>query len=153
LLSESELNSLLNHYRSEEEEFELKSLSLELNKATEFFLKHWKFSKPEAEPYIHRMLEKLPSSGIFIKDDQLVAGILLHTNGLMGMLSTEQNHRNRGFATRVTKQLWRQMLRDDMFPVSSVERNNEASIQFHKKLGMRISHRVDHITHQRSSFS
>jgi len=134
---------------------EMRSLNNE--EGIQFLVKRWKYSKTGTEEYVRRMLAKNPSSGLYSKRDneknKVLSGILTNTNGLVGMLSTDPDERQKGYAVAVMRDLLKRMAIDGFYPCSALEEKNIASARFHEKVGMKFSHKCDYLLHLHSPFN
>ncbi|OXA46832.1 hypothetical protein Fcan01_18417 [Folsomia candida] len=119
-------------------EFLIKSLNV--SDGTEFISKSWKYSKPDVTNLsVERFLQENESGGVYLtgSDETPVSGIILHAFGLLSMLYTSEGERGKGLAKLAIKWASREMIKSDLFPASSIQSLNQASLRTHEKIGFK----------------
>jgi len=84
--------------------------------------------------YISDRIRKGIGLGIRI-DDQLIAWILTHDDGAIGFMKVLKEHRNKGYAMKLSNETIRRLLEKGEIPFVHIEKNNEKSINLAKKAG------------------
>ena len=74
--------------------------------------------------------------------DELIGFIGEHLEGSMGMLYIFPEHRHRGFASELEKHMIRATMERGYIPFGQVEKDNQASLNLQKKLGMTVSEKL-----------
>ncbi|CAG7821741.1 unnamed protein product [Allacma fusca] len=110
--------------------------------AVKFLAAGWSATKSGTEEHLTKLLDHLPSSGIYV-DTELVSGILLKGHGTIGMSFTLPNHRAKGYARAAYKALIVELIKKQLVPCLHITISNETSRRFHEKIGFKITHRVD----------
>lgn len=111
-----------------------------------FLTSHWKYAKQGSIEYTSEAIRRNPSAGIYI-DGKPASGVMTHADTMIGMLTTDAKHRNKGYALICMRTLIRDLAREGYIPSSGVEQDNEVSKKFHAKCGMSLSHKCDFIFH------
>lgn len=70
-------------------------------------------------------------------EDGLCGFIGVHDEGTMGFLFVQEDHRHRGIAEMLERELIRQLLEKGEYPYCHVEEHNEASLALQKKIGLK----------------
>jgi len=117
---------------------------IDLQGGLEFMFKNWKYSEEKTKDYLARILQKLPSGGVYI-DERIVSGVVQNSNGVIGMLFTRPEERNKGYGVSVMRYLIKEIFQAGLSPCSVAEMRNIASQKLHEKVGMQKSHEVDYI--------
>jgi len=107
-------------------------------------LKKWKYSVDGTRDYMTRILQKVPSGGVYV-DERIVSGVLQNSNGVIGMLFTYRGERNKGYGVRAMRFLIKEIFQAGQSLCSVAEMKNIASQKLHEKVGMQKSHEVDYI--------
>jgi len=118
--------------------------TVDLEEGLEFIYKNWKYSDDGTRVYLHRILGNIPSAGLYL-EGKIVSGAVQGSNGVMAMLHTQLEHRNKGYGVKVMRHLIKELLKAGLSPCSVAEIKNLASQKLHKKIGMVKSHDVDYI--------
>lgn len=111
----------------------------------EFITSLWKYTAPGTLEFAKDMIQKLPSSGVYINNSQVVSGAMTHPHFNIGMLATNPNYRGKGYALICMKALIKNLAEEGYIPCSAVEVKNEASNKFHLKCGMKLFRTCDYI--------
>lgn len=119
---------------------------LEVVNGSKFLLDNWKYTRNGSIDHVQTVLKKNPSVGIFV-DGNLACGALVNVHGLLGLLYTGANYRRHGFAQMCARYLSKEMAKLGMVPCSSSQSKNVKSVNFHEKLGMKITHETAYILH------
>lgn len=119
---------------------------LDESTGAKFLTNNWDSSKPGTMDYVQTVLKINPSAGVFV-NGKLVCGALVNIHGMLGLLHTHQEYRRYGFALICGKFIFKEMAKLDMVPCSSAQRKNIKSVNFHKKLGMKLTHETNYILH------
>lgn len=96
--------------------------------------------------HVQTVLQKNPSAGVFV-DGQLACGALVNVHGLIGLLYTGESYRRLGLAQVCARYLSKEMAKLGMVPCSSSQSRNIKSVNFHEKLGMKMTHETAYIYH------
>jgi predicted GNAT family acetyltransferase len=106
-----------------------------------FLCSHWKFAKSQSYDYVVKLIERNGSAGVFV-DGQIVAGITMNGSGMMTMLHTLEEHRNKGYAQMAMKYLIKILSSQNVVPCCTVESSNAPSIALQHKIGLKFSHQA-----------
>jgi len=117
---------------------------LDVEKGTEFLLRHWKHSRAGTRNYLQVLISRHDTLGIYIENNPVCA-LITHINGTMGMLNTADEFRRKGYAQICMKALIKDLAQNGFVPCSAVEVPNNVSQALHQKIGMKASHIVDYI--------
>jgi len=117
---------------------------IDLEEGLEFIYKNWKYSDDGTRVYLRRILRNIPSAGLYLEGN-IVSGAVQASNGVMSMLHTQSEHRNKGYGVKVMRHLIKELLKAGLSPCSVAEIKNLASQKLHEKIGMVKSHDVDYI--------
>lgn len=129
-------------YQRLDENVELRPLDGDSD--AKFLTENWKYTKPGTLEHVKTVLNYNPSAGVFV-NGKLVCGALVNFHGMFGLLYTDPAYRRHGFAQICAKYLCKEMAKRGMVPCSSGQRKNYNSINFHKKLGMKLTHETNYI--------
>jgi len=116
-----------------------------------YIVNNWAYTRPGTKEYTKKMLESLPSSGVYM-NSQTVSSIMLNATGLLGMLYTSKEHRGKSLAKFATQFLMKQMGVNGLPIASAVEQHNGPSNRFHLKAGLKYSHECDYIYNNLKDF-
>ncbi|CAL8074496.1 unnamed protein product [Orchesella dallaii] len=119
---------------------------LDKTAGAKFLLDNWKYTKDGTPEYVQKVIEKNPSAGVFV-DGKLACGALVNVHGLIGLLYTDNHYRRMGLAQLCMRFLFKEMARMGQVPCSTSQSKNDKSCNFHKKLGMIITHETDYVFH------
>lgn len=136
--------------RSSDPSVEVKRLSKELG-GIEFILNSWKYAKEGSRSVVTRQIEKCESGSVYV-DNNLVCGVLLAGFGLLSMLFTDKDHRQKGYAKLCMRFAFKELAKNGLVPALTVESRNISSLTFHEKLGCKIAARVDWINFSKPEF-
>jgi len=125
-------------------EVEVKPLTVDADGGLELLLKGWKYTRPGTAEFLQDVIENGLTSGVFVNGDP-VCGVIENRSGLLGMLFTAKDHRNKGYAQICTQYLMKQLGNNGFVVASAVECRNIPSSAFHLKAGMIEAHLCDYI--------
>ncbi len=110
-----------------------------------FINDNWHHATEGSIEYVKQSIERNITSGVYTKEGRPVSGILLVAGGVMGLLYTDKAYRNKNYGKLAMQNLMKTLTLKGFAPCSAVEIFNEASIQFHAKIGMKKCSTVDYI--------
>ncbi|XP_044265554.1 uncharacterized protein LOC123011912 [Tribolium madens] len=97
----------------------------------------WLYSSPGSDlKYLYSLLEMNGGFGVFLEGtNEIVAWILKHCLGHIGMLHTKEEYRKNGYAILITKFLAEEIRKDGSCPFATIYSDNVASIRMFEKIG------------------
>lgn len=98
---------------------------------------HYDYQQYTSVPYIKERIEKSFAYGIEDKGS-LVAWIMTHDDGAIGLLHVLPSHRGRGYATALVKRISTELRHNKNLPFMHIEEDNTASITVAKKCGFKL---------------
>ncbi len=120
---------------------------LDVNKGAEFIFKTWKYGREYKLSEFQTLITTNESSGVYVNGEP-VSGITMSRFGLMSMLYTLKEYRNKNYGSLCMQGLMKDMAAAGLIPTSVVEVNNEAAIKFHEKIGMKFCQVVDYVVYE-----
>jgi len=104
----------------------------------DFFNRTWQYAKYNSLTYLRRILERNPSSGVYLNGSTIpITGMALNGLGLLSMLYTEPEYRNKGYAKITTQNLIKEVRKRKLIACSFVDSDNSISRAFHDSIGMK----------------
>ncbi|RZC35142.1 uncharacterized protein BDFB_007853 [Asbolus verrucosus] len=98
----------------------------------------WPHRYQGSDSCLASFLEMNGGYGVFLKStDELVAWVLKHTFGHLGMLQTEEKHKKKGYGSLVAKVLSKEIAEEGHWPLGTILVNNQVSIGMFEKMGFR----------------
>lgn len=120
----------------------------------EFVTKNWHHRLEGSEKVIRRVLENLPSVGIFNNHKELVASAALHVNGYYGYVYTSKSARGQGYGRLVELSLMKQLGEEGYVPFCTAEIQNHRSVKMHERIHKHLTflHVINYIVHMPDLF-
>ncbi|XP_035710915.1 uncharacterized protein LOC118436594 [Folsomia candida] len=91
-----------------------------------------------------RFIEKNESAGVYV-DGLPVCGIVTRSFGILGPLSTLENHKRKGYASLTMQYVFKELAKSGIIPATQVVPRNTPSIKLHEKLGCKRAGMVDFV--------
>lgn len=120
--------------------------ALDEDKGLKFLTQSWRYVRPGTETYLKKIIKHHITAGVYQNGD-LVSGAIVNGHGLIGMLSTNPEHRNKGHAMKCMRYLMQEMTKKGFAIVSSSQQENSYSLALHDKLKFIQTHECDYIFH------
>lgn len=102
-----------------------------------YIYNHYDYQQYTSIPYIKELIQKSFAYGIEDKGS-LVAWIMTHDDGAIGLLHVLTTHRGKGYAKALVNQLANQLRQNNALPFMHIEEDNIASITVAKKCGFKL---------------
>ncbi|XP_021967622.1 uncharacterized protein LOC110862716 [Folsomia candida] len=131
---------------SEEDKNGVVLKALDEDKGLKFLTQSWRYVRPGTETYLKKIIKHHITAGVYQNGD-LVSGAIVNGHGLIGMLSTNPEHRNKGHAMKCMRYLMQEMTKKGFAIVSSSQQENSYSLALHDKLKFIQTHECDYIFH------
>lgn len=102
---------------------------------------HYDYAQYTTEPYLAERIEKGPALGIR-EDGRLVAWIMTHDDGAMGVLTVLPEYRRNGYGARITLALIERLRNENRLPFVHIEESNDKSMALSRKVGFVPDRRI-----------
>lgn len=106
-----------------------------------YIFSHYDYAYQTNEMYLAERIEKGPALGIR-EDGRLIAWIMTHDDGAMGVLTVLPDYRRNGYGARVTLALIERLRRENRLPFVHIEESNEKSMGLSRKVGFVPDRRI-----------
>jgi GNAT superfamily N-acetyltransferase len=97
---------------------------------------YYTYKEQEGLSYIINSIEERPSSALYA-NDALISSAMVHNNNSIGMLYTSKEYRNRGYGKKVTLDLCRKLVSEDITPIAYITEENTPAIKLFQGCGFR----------------
>ncbi|XP_063905081.1 uncharacterized protein LOC135124140 [Zophobas morio] len=96
----------------------------------------WPHKYPGSENYVSGLIEMNGGYGVFLRSsNEMVAWVVKHCFGHIGVLQTDEKHKKKGYGSLVTRALALEILDEGHWPFGTVYPDNAGSIKLFEKLG------------------
>jgi GNAT superfamily N-acetyltransferase len=130
--------------RVDDPDVEIRPLGKDLKVGAQFMYDTCLHKTDGSMEYIENLITRSPTVGVF-KNGQLISGAITTGNGLVGFLYTLPEFRNKNYGKLSMQSLMREQAEKGFVPCSCAEMRNAVSNEFHRKIGMKLSHVVDYL--------
>ncbi|CAG7726600.1 unnamed protein product [Allacma fusca] len=117
----------------------------------EFILKTWKYATEGSSDNVGKCLQRNVSAGVYV-NNEIVAGVITDSHGLIGMLYSLNEVRGKGYGRLVMHQIIKESAANQLVPSCTVELRNGISMAFQEKIGLKIAADVDFVMYRKSGF-
>jgi ribosomal protein S18 acetylase RimI-like enzyme len=107
---------------------------------------NWKFSREETDKELIDLIDKIASTGIYI-DSELISWMLLNQIGTMSALHTMEQHRGKGYAEIVARNVTKAAKEIGLIPSVEMEPYNTSSFRLFSKIGYEFAFESEWITY------
>ena len=95
----------------------------------------WKHTSPSTHRIISSIIRLKRAFGLFREDRELLAWMMIYSDGSMGMLKTKEAFRKQGLGSFLLKKVTEEALRLGLVPCVHIEEGNTVSRRFFGKFG------------------
>ena len=126
-------------------------VTLKPGAGTDFFSKTWAYATPESPAYVEKCLKLHPSAGVIV-DGKIVSGVLVMTEGFIGMLYTLDEARGKGYAKATMHSVMKSLADQRFIPACIVESRNLSSAALQRRIGFKEGPTVHMLYCKKPSF-
>lgn len=109
-------------------------VSLSIGEAEYIFSNYLKYQQYVTVDYIKERIEKGVALGIY-EDDKLVAWIMTHDDGAIGLLNVLEEYRKKGYGYKLTMEIIKRLRKNNKIPFVHIEEDNDKSMNLALKTG------------------